>query len=816
MSFFKQFPQIDYDIQQNGEISKIYDIYRHVDVVNKKTDDFTSYTFYEIKDGDRPDIISQKLYGTPDYYWTFFIINDFLQHGYNYFYKSYQTFMRGLQLEYEGKGALVVLPNYDTSFNVLGGIDITNDIIKVGRNTTVNDYELLNMILRDDDPSINAVEVRRNIDAEEENFTVDEVTDGTLESFVNASFDDELPLDQATGAAAAYSLRNLSSSYTGNVVDVRRSSDDAEESFTASEVADGPLASFCGQQDITSSLIVPTGVSSHYVITDVIDSSNYTIVANNTPETYWREIRSIPINTGKYRLTCTATITNCTSGGFQLRSNGGDLSDQTTTVLTNGVHQIDLTVNVSGVGNLHWTSGAGTVGTLVVTNLTWELIQADGHVKTWYDQSGSDNHAVQTDTAKQPKIVDAGVLVTDRDGKVALNGRGAKLKMPANAPMLSSDGTYSLFAVVDFDNQRNGNDDFNNIFRFEAKTFGGAPSQRKPMLYLVQTQGGLSASGPSYNAGNTGTTLAEALSVQLLTNIANPALSTGNNTLYADGVLVDSRHNATSVNTETLTSVNTYIFEEQETTVTHFLSEVIYYPSDQSDKRRAIEENIANHYDISLAAFSRDGTVKTWSYQIGTNNDPSSQPKIVVDGSLLTDNTELDSLNEVEVMTVSDPISWNPHNLQLIVDNVTDESIFFDDSSTDRYSLTFKNSATSEQKVEWLKEFNEAQRELKGPTYIDLDESTLSSFEFTAERRYEELITAPYSYYATIDVTDEVSIGDKINAYDAARSGYGDLNQFTTYYQHEEDENELSRKLKVVRPQEIEQFTEQYKTLINS
>ena len=301
MSFFKQFPQIDYDIQQNGEISKIYDIYRHVDVVNKKTDDFTSYTFYEIKDGDRPDIISQKLYGTPDYYWTFFIINDFLQHGYNYFYKSYQTFMRGLQLEYEGRGALVVLPNYDTSFNILGGIDISNDIIKVVRGTS------------------------------------------------------------------------------------------------------------------------------------------------------------------------------------------------------------------------------------------------------------------------------------------------------------------------------------------EA-----------------------------------------------------------------------------------------------------------------------------------------------------------------------------------------DPISWSSFNLQLIVDNVTDESIFFDDSSTDRYSLAFKDSATLEQKIEWLKEFNEAQRELKGSTYSDLDESTLSSFEFTAERRYEELITAPYSYYATIDVTDEVSIGDKINAYDAARSGYGDLNQFTTYYQHEEDENELSRKLKVVRPQEIEQFTEQYKTLINS
>jgi len=224
--------------------------------------------------------------------------------------------------------------------------------------------------------------------------------------------------------------------------------------------------------------------------------------------------------------------------------------------------------------------------------------QVDGFVETWYDQSGNGNDATQQVAGSQPKIVDAGVLVTDRDGKVALNGKGAKLKLPANAPMLSSDGTYSLFTVVDFDDQRNGNDDFNNIFRFEAKTFGGASSQRKPMLYLYNTIGGLSASGPSYNAGSTNLTLAEALSVQLLTNIANPALSTGNNTLYADGVLVDSRLNATGVNTETLTSINTYIFEEQETTVTHFLSEVIYYPSDQSANRVAIETNINNQYDI--------------------------------------------------------------------------------------------------------------------------------------------------------------------------------------------------------------------------
>jgi hypothetical protein len=51
------------------------------------------------------------------------------------------------------------------------------------------------------------------------------------------------------GAAAAYSLRSLSRSYAGPVVTVRRSSDDAEDSFTAGEVVDGTLAAFCGAGD---------------------------------------------------------------------------------------------------------------------------------------------------------------------------------------------------------------------------------------------------------------------------------------------------------------------------------------------------------------------------------------------------------------------------------------------------------------------------------------------------------------------------------------------------------------------------------------
>lgn len=55
-------------------------------------------------------------------------------------------------------------------------------------------------------------------------------------------------LDTYTGAAAAYSLRQLSTSTT-NVVRVRRSSDDSEQDFTASEITDGTLTTFTGAGD---------------------------------------------------------------------------------------------------------------------------------------------------------------------------------------------------------------------------------------------------------------------------------------------------------------------------------------------------------------------------------------------------------------------------------------------------------------------------------------------------------------------------------------------------------------------------------------
>jgi len=52
------------------------------------------------------------------------------------------------------------------------------------------------------------------------------------------------------GAAAAYSLRNLTSLWGGNaVIKVRESGSNTEQDFTATEVTDGTLSTFCGSND---------------------------------------------------------------------------------------------------------------------------------------------------------------------------------------------------------------------------------------------------------------------------------------------------------------------------------------------------------------------------------------------------------------------------------------------------------------------------------------------------------------------------------------------------------------------------------------
>ena len=102
MSYFRQFPKVGYDLKNDGVIQNVVNIYRSVRPLQAFVDNIAAYKFYEIKDGERPDIVSQRLYGTPNFYWTFFIINDYLHDGLAPWPMSSADLFTHIETEYNG------------------------------------------------------------------------------------------------------------------------------------------------------------------------------------------------------------------------------------------------------------------------------------------------------------------------------------------------------------------------------------------------------------------------------------------------------------------------------------------------------------------------------------------------------------------------------------------------------------------------------------------------------------------------------------------------------------------------------------------
>ncbi len=77
--YFQRFPFVNYNFGNNEADTIFPNISAYIDIVDQLRDEVAFYETYTILDGDRPDIVSQVLYDTPDYHWTFFFMNDGLR-----------------------------------------------------------------------------------------------------------------------------------------------------------------------------------------------------------------------------------------------------------------------------------------------------------------------------------------------------------------------------------------------------------------------------------------------------------------------------------------------------------------------------------------------------------------------------------------------------------------------------------------------------------------------------------------------------------------------------------------------------------------
>ncbi len=78
-SYFDRFPKVYYFFGDEKTPVRFQKLTKYVDLIDQYRDAIGTYLDYEIRDNERPDVLSYRLYGSPDYDWTFFLMNERLR-----------------------------------------------------------------------------------------------------------------------------------------------------------------------------------------------------------------------------------------------------------------------------------------------------------------------------------------------------------------------------------------------------------------------------------------------------------------------------------------------------------------------------------------------------------------------------------------------------------------------------------------------------------------------------------------------------------------------------------------------------------------
>ena len=452
-------------------------------------------------------------------------------------------------------------------------------------------------------------------------------------------------LRKVVGAAsAAYSLRDLNDKQGNNkVITVRRSGDDATREFYAKEVSNNTLRDWVreplqlgartarlGQSNTNESGFSMTWASDYrrvLVNKSAVTSGNKKVRIYDQRTDLDNSISSFPaklkvefnvsqlagndINTRTY----TNRVNPITNFGIYLSVKDDDVDVDSPAYENKRFFQIkrgfnsfefELFDDVDGIKpsidillNGYAFGLELVISGISITNLT----EADGFVTKWHDQSGHGNHATQGNPETQPTIVEDGTLVK-RNGCPAIKSfervSGSRNALNITLDSLSADGKQSLFAVIENDVTENSNNAYGAVIQVYSTTsnsaHGGNGANRRPYWFIAPTGGVLHFSVNAYS-GDTSVDRDKTLHTHIMTGSSGDG--EGISTIHSDGEQVDTR---------SITLDDNSTFQSGQiarvaagSTGALYISELIYYPSDQTANRPAIEANMANQHGITLS-----------------------------------------------------------------------------------------------------------------------------------------------------------------------------------------------------------------------
>ncbi len=406
-------------------------------------------------------------------------------------------------------------------------------------------------------------------------------------------------LDEYSGAAAAYSVRRLSSTYTDGLIRVRRSSDDTEQDigFDANGDLDTTaLTTFVGSQNLADwsenfgNFSLPSNVTLTSGVTDPFGGTDATELISSTDGWLLRDglghIQSgTQYTVSIYARAKTAGVKN----GFRfILGSAGSSNIETTTTWTRYTATITANGTACGIFRTSPNSFAeieiygfqineGTSAQSYATT-SGTYLEGNGAVTTFYDQSGNGNNATNSTASEQPLVVSGGSVLVDGNGKAKIQATASSQYL--SATRINPNPLYSFYAL----------EKGTSTGAFSG--FSGQWANSYAIFFGSTRASVFDTSGTRHNVAR-GTTMTSG-NRYLISAVFDNDIE-----IYQDGTLEGS---VSAVGDLRFTDASQKLFlfgySGGNADPDSCLQEVIFFNSDQSTNRTGIETNINDHFDI--------------------------------------------------------------------------------------------------------------------------------------------------------------------------------------------------------------------------
>ena len=128
MAYFEMFPNIYYDAKGDGKFVIQKNILARLKLVDEVKKNILGFDYYDVKDGETPEMIAHKYYGDSNYHWTILLVNEIVDY-YEDWPMSVQRFEEFVKEKYDNPQAIhhyeITQTSGDTSIKIDVGMNTT-------------------------------------------------------------------------------------------------------------------------------------------------------------------------------------------------------------------------------------------------------------------------------------------------------------------------------------------------------------------------------------------------------------------------------------------------------------------------------------------------------------------------------------------------------------------------------------------------------------------------------------------------------------------------------------------------------------------